>query len=175
MNVVLIGLRGSGKSTLGRALAERLGRPFVDLDDLTPRLLGAATVAEAWAASGEAAFRRSELHALTEALGRPGQIIALGGGTPTAAGAADLLKAEQQQGRAKLVYLTAEAETLRARLAATDNSNRPSLTGFDPLVEIEAVLARRDPLYRDLADEVIDTDGREPAQILDELASLVDM
>lgn len=159
MNIVLIGLRGSGKTTVGRLAAERLARVFVDLDDVTARSLGAARAADAWAEHGERAFRRAEAAALAAALARDGRVIALGGGTPTAPGAADLLRRERDAGRARIVYLEADAPTLRARLAATDLSTRPSLTGADPLAEIDAVLARRDPLFRELADEVIETGG----------------
>lgn len=170
--LALIGLRGSGKSTLGRQLAERLARPFIELDDLTPRVLGAASVAEAWSHHGEAEFRRAELIALREAMSRPGSITALGGGTPMAPGAADLLRAERDAGRLRIAYLAAGASTLRARLEAGDMTQRPSLTGADPLVEIEAVLAVRDPVYRDLADAVIETEGRTPDAVLADLAEL---
>ncbi|MFM9996177.1 MAG: shikimate kinase [Phycisphaerales bacterium] len=157
LNIVLIGLRGSGKTTVGRLVAERLARPFVDLDDATALSLGAARVAEAWTKHGEKAFRRAEAAALAAAMAGDGRVIALGGGTPTAPGAADLLRREREAGRSRVVYLEADAPTLRARLAASDLSTRPSLTGADPLAEIDAVLAQRDPLFREIADDVIET------------------
>jgi shikimate kinase len=172
-NLILIGLRGSGKTTLGRLLAERTRREFVDLDAMTPRLLGAPNVSAAWTRHGEAAFRRAELRALIDVLARDSSVLALGGGTPAAAGAADLLLAERRSGRARVVYLYADAETLRSRLRDADNSDRPSLTGADPLSEIDAVLARRDPLYRDLADDVLETGGMTVAQAVEALAAMV--
>lgn len=173
MNLLLIGLRGSGKSTLGRALARRLGREFVDLDDLTPKLLNAPTLAEAWTTRGEAAFRRAEVGALTELLAHStDRVIALGGGTPAAPGAPDLLHAQIIQGRILLVYLAAEPATLRARMEQSDNTHRPSLTGADPLIEIDAVHAKRDPLYRRIADEVLDTDDLTVDEAIEALAAL---
>ncbi len=78
-NLILIGLRGSGKSTIGRLAAARLGRAFVDLDDLTPRELGCSGVADAWARFGEAAFRTAEIAALKKVLALTDHVIALGG------------------------------------------------------------------------------------------------
>jgi shikimate kinase len=169
MNLILIGLRGSGKTTAGRLAADLLGRDFTDLDEETARLLNAPTVAEAWRERGEPAFRRAEVRALRSALARDRQIVALGGGTPTAPGACELLRAEQAAGRARVLYLWAPAAALRERLRGTDLASRPSLTGADPLTEIEHVLAQRDDLYRTVADLVITTEAHSP----DEVAMLV--
>jgi shikimate kinase len=165
MNLILIGLRGSGKTTVGRLVAQRLGRTFVDLDDVTARALGAATIVQAWRRCGEPAFRAAESRALTEVLAKDGRVVALGGGTPTAAGAAELLRAARDTGRARVLYLSADAGSLRARLAGTDMSSRPSLTGADPLEEIEVVLARRDGLFRTLASAIVDTIGLSEADV----------
>lgn len=159
--LLLIGLRASGKSTIGRLLAQRCAAPFTDLDDEVLRALGAPTVADAWRIAGEPAFRRAEtdaLRALLELADGP-RVIALGGGTPAAPGAAELIRDAQARGRATVVYLRADAQTLRARLAQGAGPNRPSLTGADPLDEIDEVLAQRDPLYRRIADAVIEPGG----------------
>lgn len=168
--IYLLGLRGSGKSTLGRALASGQRALFVDLDDVTASLLKCSTPAEALNKHGQAAFRAAEL----KALGSPGvaraKVVALGGGTPTAPGAPDALR----KSGATLVYLRAGPDTLRARLAATDLASRPSLTGADVLAEIEALFERRDPIYLALADEVIEVDGLDEAAVLTKLTAIAE-
>lgn len=170
--IALIGLRGSGKSATAKLLAERISRPFVDLDSLTPTLTGHPDVAAAWAALGQAGFRSAEARALPIAM-TPGTVVALGGGTPTAPGAADLLRARRADGSLLVVYLTAPAATLRERLRADAEGrpNRPSLTGADPLDEIDAVLAARDPLYRSLADLTLDVSALPPDLVSDAIIS----
>lgn len=160
MNIALIGLRGSGKSTLGPRVAAVLGRAFIDLDQLIPEALQVPDIARAWAVHGEAVFRKAEFAELERVLRSLNhQVIALGGGTPTAPGMAALLLQQRSLGVLRIFYLRGTAETLRARLASADNAHRPSLTGRDFLDEIDAVLAARDPLYRSLADAVITIDG----------------
>jgi shikimate kinase len=165
--VALLGLRASGKTTLGRALAERLGRRFVDLDDRTLALLGDDTIAGAFRRAGEPAFRAAETEALVRALDEDGIVLALGGGTPTAPGAETMLRDAQARGRTTLVYLRCEPDVLRSRLRAAGGAgvNRPSLTGDGPLDEIERVHAARDPLYRALADVVLE--GEQSAASID--------
>lgn len=193
MHLLLMGLRGSGKSTFGRKLAHRLQRPFIDLDDLTPSEMNEVSVADAFARQGEPAFRAAEVRALSRVLGPPTQppldgagkqagdagtraagslIIALGGGTPTAPGFDELLAPHRASGAARLIYLRASAGALRAHLQHARNAHRPSLTGQSPLAEIGEVLLRRDPLYLRLADAVIETDERARGEILDQLARL---
>lgn len=166
MNLVLIGLRGSGKSTLGRKLARRLGREFIDLDDLTPAEAGAATVAEVFSTQGEPGFRAAESRALAKVLSLDDRVIALGGGTPTGAASLELLNQARSRGRARLVYLRASAATLRLHLRGSQNAHRPSLTGKSVLEEIDDLLARRDGPYCALADAVIETDGRARGELL---------
>lgn len=162
-NLLLIGLRGSGKSTIGRMLAARLGREFVDLDDSTAALLSCSTPGEAFSTHGESVFRIAENRALMNESVIGGRVIALGGGTPTAPGVRHALEEDLREGRAVIVYLRAMPEVLKARLRATDTSTRPSLTGAGTLEEIEAVFAARDPLYRQLATHVVEVaDGENP-------------
>jgi len=162
-DIALMGLRGSGKSTLGLALAERLGRRFVDLDDRTLARCTAhdgATIAEVFRVIGEPAFRKAEAAALRESLGERDIVLALGGGTPFAPGAADDLRAAQRRGELWVCYLRCRPETLRRRLreAGGAGADRPSLTGADPLDEIDEIHFRRDPLYRELADATLEGD-----------------
>jgi len=171
-NLVLMGLRGAGKSTVGQIVAAVLHREFVDLDDRTARLLGSRTPGVAFAAHGESVFRVAEYRALTSAMAVPMQVISLGGGTPTAPGAAQLLEEQRDLCRAVIVYLRMEPSALRARLEATDVSQRPSLTGAGTLDEIDAVFRARDPLYRRLASKVIDTEGSSAEELAQQIVQL---
>lgn len=158
--IVLMGLRGCGKSTLGRSLASTLDRPFVDLDDRTPGLLGEQTAADAINTQGLAAFREAERRALAAVLNKETVtpiVLALGGGTPTAPGAPELLGGKASAGEIVLVYLHAAPSVLRDRLTRTDTATRPSLTGADMLDEIETIYLQRDAAYRDLATMTIES------------------
>jgi shikimate kinase len=141
---VLIGLRGSGKTTLGRLLAARRGVPFIDLDDRTVAGSGHASVSAFFRSAGEPAFRAAESLALQAVLAAPeGAVIALGGGTPTAPGA---------------------QEALGARLAAAPG-DRPLLMGTDFAQEAALLGERRLPLYRSIADAVVTTAGDAEASL----------
>lgn len=153
--IVLIGLRGSGKTTLGARLAEALDRPFVDLDDRTAAALGHDTPGEALRTVGIEAFRTAEAAELTSALSEAGTVLALGGGTPTAPGAADTIRAHRTRGDAVVMYLRAEPHELSGRLTAPGAPDRPALLGNDAIAEIQELFEQRDPLYRDLADGVL--------------------
>jgi len=150
-HLVLMGLRASGKSTLGAAAAQALGARFVDLDDRTREILGAATVRDAFRDAGEGRFRAAEANALAAALGEAPQVIALGGGTPTAPGARELLEAARGAGRVYVVFLDLPLPLLAERLAAHEG-DRPSLTGRGVVAELEVVAAARRPLYAALTD-----------------------
>lgn len=157
MTLYLLGLRASGKSTVGPAVAELLRTGFVDLDQITPTVLGVATAAEALRIHGLPAFRDAERSALDDPRVLAAGIVALGGGTPTHPPSRRCLNERKTRGDV-LIYLRATVETLRARLAATDIATRPSLTGAAPIDEVETLWNQRDPLYQRLADVVIDVD-----------------
>lgn len=173
-HVVLIGLRGSGKTTIGRLLARRLGGGFVDLDDRTPRVLGAVSVAEAWTAHGESGFRVGEVTALAEVMSEPACVVALGGGTPTAPGAAELLRGAVERG-VRVVYLRAMPETLARRLSSSNNAHRPALTGHtaNSIEEVRKVFAARDGAYRGIAADVVECDGVRVDEVVNRVAKLV--
>lgn len=157
-----MGLRASGKSTVGALLAERLGRPFIDLDDETMKYLGPGTIAELFERVGEARFRAAEYRALVnQAFPRtkPGPIVALGGGTPAAPGAADFIREATSRGECLVVYLRTRPTVLEARLREADNRHRPALVGDDAASEVQQVFDTRDPLYRELATIEIDASG----------------
>lgn len=172
--IVLLGLRGSGKSTLGHALAKRLERAFVDLDDLVAESMQMSSPGEIIREHGIAVFREAEARALTDALAhershRVGGVLSLGGGTPTAPGAEQRLRTAQAAGEVSIVYLRATPETLAARLAKTGTASRPSLTGKGTLEEIGDLFAQRDGLYRSLAGSVLQTDDLDEAGTLEQL------
>jgi shikimate kinase len=171
VNLLLIGLRGAGKTTCGRAAARALSCAFVDLDETTAADAGAASVADAWKRLGEPAFRALEAAALERTLSITGQLIACGGGTPTIPGAAGAIRAERAAGRARVIYLRAPADTLIERLRSTDPAQRPSLTGAGTLEETPAILAQRDPAYLALADLVIQTEGLTTEETADLIAA----
>jgi shikimate kinase len=170
--LILLGLRASGKSSVGPLLAARTGGAFIDLDHRTLVRLNAASVQEAWHAHGEKAFREAEAGALREVLHDQivHAVIALGGGTPTAPGVASLLLHAQDQGRATLVYLRAHPETLQSRLRACQASDRPGITGDDPIAEVPLLFMKRDPLYMHLARVVVGVDDATPEQAADVIA-----
>lgn len=169
---ILLGLRGSGKSTLGKLLAARLITDFVDLDVVTAGLLRFASAAEAIQTLGLPAFRDAEVRALQMPRSTAAGVLALGGGTPTAHGAIPALASLRAKG-ARLVYLRGTPDTLRARLSTTDLATRPSLTGASVLDEVARLFAERDPLYRSLADNVIEIDGRSIEESLDDVAAAI--
>ncbi|MDF1808148.1 MAG: shikimate kinase [Phycisphaerales bacterium] len=154
-NLILIGLRASGKSTLGSMLAQSLHLPLVDLDDVSANLLGCDGAGAAIEKHGIDSFRDAETKALRSTLDSDGQVISLGGGTPTAPGCAQIL--EQSSGR--VIYLRALPETLRQRLSVEDNTDRPPLVGDNTIDEVQTLFDARDELYQRIAESVIHIDG----------------
>ena len=160
--IYLIGPRGSGKTTVGRLLAGRLGWSFVDMDDVIESAAG-RTIAEIFVTEGEAGFRDREAAALAELAHRPDHVIATGGGI--------VLRPESRLRLSESGYcawLTAPAETLWDRIRAdiATPARRPALTGLSPLDEIRHVLATREPLYRSVAHQSIPTDRQSPEAVV---------
>jgi shikimate kinase len=166
MRVTLVGYRASGKTTVGRLLAERLGWPFVDADRALEQRLGCPI--PAWfARAGEASFREREAGCLAELLaGEAPLVLATGGG-------AVLREANRRLLRSRgglVVYLEADAPTLQARLRA-DAGGRPSLTGKDVAEEVPMLLEQRVPLYREVAHRAVPS-TLPPAEIAARVAAL---
>lgn len=168
-NLILIGLRASGKSTLGALLAESLGIEFVDLDDVTSRLLGTTGAGDAIATHGIDAFRDAEAKALETVLQSSDRVIALGGGTPTAPECCAMLN----KSTSRVIYLRALPATLRERLMMADNTDRPALLGSDAVDEVQALFDQRDEMYQSLAESVIHTDEVEQGSVLTALMAIV--
>lgn len=174
MKTLLIGLRGSGKSTVGARAAEAVGLDFVDLDERVRRAFGGVDIATIFEERGESAFRDQEASEFARAMGESGDaIVALGGGTPTAPGVRESIETHKERGDARVVYLRAEADTLVNRLGEHGlGDNRPSLTGGDALEEMAEVFAGRDPKYRELSDHVIDA-SRGLEAVVSDVAGIV--
>jgi shikimate kinase len=161
--VWLVGMMGAGKSSVGPALAERLGVPFLDTDAQIEAEAG-ASVAELFAREGEAGFRARELEAVASCAGRPA-VVALGGGALTQA---QVRERVARHGR--VVYLRAQPESLLARVGAA--AERPLLHGLDAqrrLARLRELLEAREPAYERGA-LVVDTDGLDVAAVVDAVA-----
>ena len=167
VRVVLIGLRGSGKTTLGSLLAQRLHTQFIDLDDVTVAGSGQPSVTVMFRSLGEAAFRAAECAALEHVLtsaSTSGAVIALGGGTPTTPPARALLESARAAGTIRIILLEAPPETLGARLASNPG-DRPLLAGASFAEEALLLGEVRLPMYRTLADAVVSTGGHAEASV----------
>lgn len=161
----LIGYRGTGKTTVARALAKRLGCEFIDADDEIERRAG-KTIAAIFAEDGEAAFRDLEAQVVADLCRRTKLVVAPGGGAVLREATCDAMRAA-----GPVVWLTASVDTIAARLAADEatRTRRPNLTAVSGRAEIEAVLAQRTPIYRVCATLVVDTEGKTPAEVADEI------
>lgn len=150
--VVLVGLPGSGKSTVGRQLARRLGLPFLDSDQVIEQRLG-CSIRLFFEREGEAAFRDVEHAVLGELCTRPRCVLATGGGIVLR----DTNRVLLQAG-GSVVYLRSSPEELARRLR--HDVQRPLLQVQDPLAKLRELHAVRDPLYREVADFVVDNARR---------------
>ena len=160
--IALVGLRGAGKTTLGRLLAERLGWPFVELTREIERDYG-ADVAEILALAGQPGLRRQEYRVLGRLVEeRERAVIAAPGGIVAEAASLDLLLA-----RTHTVWLTAAPEEHMARVAA-QGDRRPMADNPEAMADLRAILAARSPDYA-RADARLDTSGRPLEDCLDDL------
>jgi len=156
-NLILVGMMGAGKTTVGRQLARRLKRAFYDSDEEIERRCG-VRIPVIFDIEGEAGFRAREAQAIAELCAIDGVVIATGGGA---------VLAEENRRRmaahGTVVYLHARPAYLWQRVR--HDRNRPLLATPDPQTKLEELYAVRDPLYREVADIVVDT-GRQSVQTL---------
>jgi shikimate kinase len=157
MSIVLIGYRGSGKTTVGRKLADRLWQELVDTDTLITKKTG-KTIKEIFDKEGEAKFRDLEAEAVKEALKLQDGVVSLGGGAVLREENRTAIKEAAQAGH-KIIYLKCEPAELYRRIQADEATSimRPSLTGFGGSVEeVEQLLAQREPIYREVMTAELD-------------------
>ncbi len=163
MNIVLVGMRGSGKTAVGKILAKRLGRELVEMDELIVQKAG-MTIPEIVAQHGWEGFRDLEEEVVAGVVKRDNIVIATGGG---------VVVKEQNVARLKanslVVWLTAGVDTLLQRIG--DDESRPLLKGKNRREDMEITLAERQPLYQKAADITIDTENKTPQAIADTIAS----
>ncbi len=166
--ISLIGLRGSGKTTVGERLARALDRDFIDLD-LLITLSERRSIRSIFDESGESDFRDIEENALSTLIEHaPGSIVATGGGAILRASNRSRLRRH-----GAIVWLSTGIDTIRRRLKAhgVEVDDRPPLTPLGTLDELEAILAERAPLYQELADFTVATDDLDAEGIAREIAA----
>lgn len=161
-NLVLIGLMGAGKTTVGRLLAERLDRPFCDTDAMVEAETG-RRVADIFADDGERVFREHEAEAVRHVAALHGQVVAAGGGAVCTPG-----NATQLRMTGELVLLDADPSVLAERVGR--GNLRPMVAGAEDVAERLADLRRRrDADYADAAHHTVHTDGKTPEDIVEEI------
>ncbi len=170
MNIVLIGFRGTGKSCVGRAIAYRTKRRFIDADDYLEQKVG-KTIKEIFSEGGEERFRQIESEIIEELTLLDDVVIAAGGGA--------VLKEENVKNMKRngfVVLLEADIETIHKRLIedTEGQAQRPDLTNMKQYEEIRYLLEYRRPFYEDAADYRIDTTKLSVNQIAEKVISAFD-
>jgi shikimate kinase len=174
MPLTLIGYRATGKTTLARLLAQRLGWEWIDADVEIERRAG-KSIARIFAEDGEPAFRDIEVEVTRDLCQQRRLVLAAGGGAP--------MRAENREAMhagGTVVWLKALPKTIHRRMTgdATTAGRRPDLTAQGGLAEIVQLLGRREPIYDETADFAVDTEEKTPeaivAEILKRIPSLSD-
>lgn len=167
--IFLIGYRGSGKSTVGRVLADRLGWAFVDADEIIEQRAG-KTIREIFAKEGETGFRNTESAVLADLCTRLKTVVATGGG---------IIVRDENRARLRahgfVAWLSAEPTVLWARMQAdpTTAARRPALAGGG-LIEVRELLAAREPWYKACADVEVPVATLSPEQAADAILAAWD-
>lgn len=164
MNLILIGLRGAGKSAVAAALASRLELDYLDLDERIEQAQGRSIV-NIFESQGEQAFRQLESQALRELAGRDQTVLATGGGVVLSAANREMLKS-----LGRVVWLRVEPDEAIQRLAGSHF--RPPLTGLPLMDEAREIARQREGFYREIADHQVATDGKSVEEVCDELEQL---
>ena len=161
LNVFLVGPMGSGKSAVGRQLAQRLGLAFVDSDEEIEARTG-VDIAYIFEREGEAGFRQREAEVIDALTMREGLLLSTGGGAIL-----DPRTRERLRTRGRVVYLQTSVDQQLARTRR--NNDRPLLNNEDPRGTLERLFQQRAPLYLEVAEIVVDTDGRKVKTVVDHI------
>lgn len=160
----LVGMMGAGKSAVGRILADRLGIPYADVDDEVASRLG-CSISELWGQRGEAAFRDLETAQVARLATKAPLVISTGGGVVLRADNVATMRAS-----GAVVWLTASPTTLASRVGRGEG--RPLLAEGDPATRLAEILEERRGHYTAAAHHTVDTDGRNAAEVADDVEAL---
>jgi len=169
VNIVFIGYRCSGKTIVGREIAQRLNRLFVDVDDLLESEAG-RFIEDLVKEQGWDCFRELEKKVIAGISGRDGLVIATGGGAVTNEENVRLLRE-----KGFIIWLKAGPEILKQRMGRdqSEGKKRPSLTGQDPVAEIKMMLNQRAPLYEQASDLVVDTGRWSISETVEKIMTMI--
>lgn len=169
MNIVLIGYRCTGKTSVGKGISERFGIPFYDTDELIKEHTG-KTIKEIVDHGGWEAFRKEEKTVIRGLSSSEDAVISVGGGAVM-----DIENREALKRSGLFLWFTADVGTILERMKddRTGDEQRPPLSGSGLEREISEILKQRTPIYRQLADFTIDTAGKEIEAIVDEVSYLL--
>ncbi len=170
MNIILIGFRGTGKSTVGKLLASRLGKDFIDSDNYIESSTG-KTIRHIFEEAGEEGFRKVEADAIAELSKMDNKVIAAGGGAVLRK---DNVKNLKDKGFMILLEATPEIIHHRITLDEKTTQQRPSLTNKKPIDEIKHLMAQREQSYKSAADYTINTSRVSCKDIVNEIITIID-
>jgi shikimate kinase len=165
-NIILVGPMGSGKSAVGRLLAQRMDLSLVDSDAEIEARTG-VDIAYIFEREGEAGFRVREAEVLDDITRRTGVLVATGGGAVLDPGTRERLRS-----RGCVVYLRTSVDQQLARTRRS--ALRPLLMNPDPRGTLERLMVQREALYEEVADVIVDTDGRKVGSVVDEIMRHLD-
>lgn len=166
-NIVLIGFMGTGKTSCGKELAQRLQWQYIEMDKLIEQK-AAMPIPEIFAQKGETHFRDLETLVCRSLAAKHKAVISAGGGVVTRPENVKIL-----QSFAYLVLLTASKDEIYHRIMQEGKEKRPLLAKPDPMGEIEKLLAKRELLYQNAANAQVDTTGKSPQEIVGEILAML--
>jgi shikimate kinase len=161
-NIALIGFMGTGKTAVGKLLAGRLGKEFIELDALIEKK-ARKTIPKIFARDGEIAFRELEIEATKDVAERENTVIACGGGVVL-----NQINIDRLRKNSVIVYLTASPEAILER-TSSDKDERPLLVAENKEEKVKALLEFRRPFYERAADITVDTSGLEVPGVVEQI------